>query len=56
MSTPWVEVENAAKSLEESIMFLLNHDGTVTDEEDYRLKTTDGTICAFLDWIKDHKR
>ena len=56
MSTPWIEVEKAAKSLQDSITFLLNHEGTVTDEEDYRLKCTEGTVDGFLEWIKDHKR
>lgn len=56
MSTPWVEVEKAAKSLEEAIVFLLEHDGTITDEEDYRLKCMDGSVSAFEDWIKTHKR
>ena len=56
VSTPWIEVEKAAKSLQDSITFLLNHDGTVTDEEDYRLKCTEGTVDGFLEWIKDHKR
>ena len=56
MSTPWVEVEKAARSLLESIVFLRNHDGTISEDEEYRLNCMDGTVSAFEDWIKEHKR
>ena len=56
VSTPWVEAEKAAKSLQDSVTFLLNHDATITGDEDCRLKCTEGTLAGFLEWIKHHKR